>query len=90
MTKEKNNKKNAGDKKPTTEKEILTKESNLAEAVYKYPQIAEVLMDFGLHCVGCFASAYDTIEAGAKIHGLSDKDIKEMIARVNEVIIYEE
>lgn len=68
----------------------ITKESNLAEIVYKYPQVAEVLMDYGLHCVGCLASAYDTIEAGAKIHGLKDGEIDEMIERVNEVIKFKE
>jgi hybrid cluster-associated redox disulfide protein len=68
----------------------ITKDSNLAEVIYKYPKIAEVLMDYGLHCVGCAASGYDTIEAGAKVHGLSDKEIGEMVERVNEVIKFGE
>lgn len=76
------------DKKETPAE--ITKDSNLAEVVYKYPETAEVLMDYGLHCVGCFASAYDTIEAGAKVHGLSDKDIEEMVVRINEVIKFKE
>jgi hybrid cluster-associated redox disulfide protein len=64
----------------------ITINSNLAEVVYKYPKTAEVLTGYGLHCVGCFASAYDTIKAGAKVHGLSDGEIKEMVERINEVI----
>jgi len=78
-------------KKPASNKtQEITKDANLAEVLFKYPQIAEVLMDYGLHCVGCAASAYDTIEAGAKIHGMSEQEIQEMIVRVNEVIEFGE
>jgi hypothetical protein len=35
------------------------KRYELGEVVYKYPESAEVLMDYGLHCVGCFANAFD-------------------------------
>lgn len=68
-------------------KEItITKEMNLGEIVFKYPEAAEVLTDYGLSCVGCFASSFDTIEQGAKIHQLSDEELDEMIERINEVI----
>ena len=68
----------------------INKEMNLGEVVYKYPETAEVLLDYGLHCVGCFANVMDTIEQGAKLHGLSDEEISEMIDRVNEVINFGE
>jgi len=64
----------------------ITKDMNLAEVLYKHPQVAEVLLDYGLHCVGCIASAYDTLEEGAKIHQMNDADIEEMMGRVNEVV----
>lgn len=69
---------------------IITKEMNLGEVVFKYPEAAEVLTDYGLSCVGCFASSFDTIEQGAKIHQLSDEEMQEMIDRINEVINYGE
>jgi hybrid cluster-associated redox disulfide protein len=77
-------------KKESKKVNKVTKDSNIAEVVYKHPESVEVFMDYGLHCVGCSASAYDTIESGAKIHGLSDKDIGEMIERLNEVINFKE
>lgn len=64
----------------------ITKEMNLGEVVFKYPEAAEVLTDYGLSCVGCFASSFDTIEQGAKIHQLSDEELDEMLERINEVI----
>ena len=77
-------------KKSKKELVKITKDMNLGEVVYKYPETAEVLTDYGLHCVGCFANAFDTIEAGAKIHGMSDDEVEEMIDRVNEVINFGE
>lgn len=68
----------------------ITKENNLGELVMKYPETAEVLLDFGLHCVGCFASSFDTIEAGCKVHGMSDEEISELLERLNEVVNYKE
>ena len=64
----------------------ITKDMNLGEVVFNYPEAAEVLTDYCLSCVGCFASSFDTIEQGAKIHQLDDEELNEMIERINEVI----
>jgi hybrid cluster-associated redox disulfide protein len=68
----------------------VDRDTNLAKVIYKYPDVAEILTDYGLHCVGCFLNAFDTLEAGAKVHGLSDENIEEMIKRINEVIEFGE
>ena len=64
----------------------ITKEMNLGEVVFQHPQLSETLLDYGLHWVGCFANSFDTIEMGAKVHGMTDGEIDEMIARLNEVL----
>ncbi len=64
----------------------VTRKDNLAEVIFKYPQAAEVLTDYGLHCVGCFASSFDTINDASVIHSMSDEEIDEMVERVNEVL----
>ncbi len=66
--------------------EKITKDANLGEVVFKHPQLAEILLDYGLHCVGCFASSMDTIEMGAKVHGMTAGEIDEMVERLNEVL----
>jgi len=68
----------------------ITKDMNLGEVVFKYPEAAEVLTDYGLSCVGCFASSFDTIEQGAKIHELSDEELEDMLERINEVVNFGE
>lgn len=69
---------------------VIEKDMNLGDLVIQYPIAAEVLLDYGLHCVGCFANAFDTIEMGARVHGMSDEEIAEMLERVNEVINFGE
>ena len=68
----------------------IRKDSNLAEVVFKYPLAAEILLDYGLHCVGCIANSFDTIEMGAKVHGMSDEEINEIVERINEAIKFNE
>ena len=63
---------------------MITKGMLLGAVIAEYPEAAEVMLEYGLHCVGCFANAYDTVEIGAKVHGMSDEEIKKMISDVNE------
>lgn len=68
----------------------VTKDANISEVVWKYPVAAEIMLDYGLHCVGCVASDFDTIEMGAKLHGMEDDEIDEMVARINEAVEFGE
>lgn len=74
------------------QKQVLKveKDTNLAQLIMDHPGTAEILLDYGLHCVGCFANSFDTIEMGAKIHGFSDEEVAEMITRLNEFIEFGE
>lgn len=64
----------------------VTKDTNLGELVKSYPQAGPLLLEYGLHCVGCFANTYDSIEMGARVHGMTDEEVEEMIGRVNDLI----
>ena len=48
----------------------ITRDTNIIEAVQKYPQIIEIFQDYGLGCVGCMASHFETIGEGAGAHGI--------------------
>lgn len=85
-----NQKLNNSDGENTQSEIVITKDMNLGEVVFKYPEAAEVLTDYGLSCVGCFASSFDSIEQGAKVHQLSDEELDEMLARINEVVNFGE
>jgi len=65
----------------------ITKTINLGELSNTYPELVEVLVnDYGLHCVGCMAAAFETLEEGAKAHGFSDQEIAKMVKRLNEIV----
>jgi hybrid cluster-associated redox disulfide protein len=48
----------------------ISPRSNIKELVAQLPIAADVLRHFGLGCVGCGVSSYETVEQGAKAHGL--------------------
>ena len=68
----------------------ITKTDNIEKVLIEHPEIAEVFLDYGLHCVGCPASGMDTLEKGDMTHGLDDEKTDEMIKRINEVIEHQE
>ncbi len=57
----------------------VTKDMNIMEAVEKYPIIAQVLMRYGLGCVGCIISNAETLGEGIAVHGLNPDMIIEEI-----------
>lgn len=45
--------------------------------------IAVVLMESGMHCVGCPASIGETLEEACMVHGL---DADKVLAKINEYL----
>lgn len=71
--------------KVKAKKESITKDMLMADIIMKYPEVAPILMGYGLHCVGCDFAYSDTLEIGAKTHGM-DKDTMEMMLKDANVI----
>lgn len=66
--------------------EVITKDMTIGELVQKYPSVAEVLQEEGVHCVGCGSSYYETIAEGLAGHGRSDEEIQEVVEKLNAAI----
>lgn len=65
----------------------IKKEMLIGEVMESYPQLAEILMgDYGLHCIGCMGSGMETLEQGAMVHGMSDKEIDKMVEQLNKLV----
>ena len=64
----------------------ITKETTIGEIVEKYPQVVETLMSFGVHCVGCHVSPFESLEGGFKGHGMDDATVEEAVRKLNEII----
>jgi len=64
-------------------KDRITKNTTLGEIVQKYPEAVPVLFEHGLHCIGCHAAMYETLEQGAIAHGI---DVDKLLKKINKII----
>ena len=64
----------------------VTKDMTIGEVVKRYPAAAEIMLGYGLHCVGCHVNPFESIEQGCMGHGMPEHVIDEMIAKINNVI----
>ncbi|TSD05135.1 MAG: protein of unknown function (DUF1858) [Parcubacteria group bacterium Athens0714_12] len=57
----------------------ITKETNIAEIVEKYPAAIEVFKKYNLFCFGCSAAHFENLEAISQEFGVNiDKFVKEL------------
>lgn len=64
----------------------ISKNARINQLIEKYPEIIPVLMGYGLHCVGCHFSQFDTLKQGAKIHGFDEDTFNMMLKDINSVV----
>lgn len=50
---------------------MINKDMTIGELIRKDPTKADVLMQFGMGCVGCPSAQAETIEEAALVHGLN-------------------
>lgn len=62
----------------------ITKKTKLSEILAKNEKAAETLFEAGLSCIGCPMAMQETIEEGCLAHGMNQKEIDELIERLNE------
>lgn len=58
----------------------VTKEMTIGEILRTNPEVAPVLMQAGMHCLGCPASQGESLEEAAMVHGLDVDEIMKAIA----------
>ena len=56
------------------------KDTTIGEILEKAPEKAEILLEIGMHCLGCPASRMETLEEACGVHGI---DVQEVIAKLN-------
>lgn len=62
--------------------ENITKDMTIGEILRKAPQVAPVLMETGMHCLGCPSAQGETLEEAAMVHGM---DIDELMKAIAEL-----
>jgi hybrid cluster-associated redox disulfide protein len=66
--------------------QFVTKDMFLIDIISRYPEATPILMGYGLHCIGCHFSGADTLEMGARMHGMDDEIMEMMLKDVNLII----
>ena len=59
----------------------IDKNTKIGEIVEKYPEKAEILLDVGMHCLGCPASQAETLEEACAVNGI---DVEEVLEKLND------
>ncbi|HKL80287.1 MAG TPA: DUF1858 domain-containing protein [Mobilitalea sp.] len=63
----------------------ITKDMTIAQAIATDQNIIPVLLDIGMHCLGCPSAQGETLEEAAMVHGLDPEDLMDRIyAQVGE------
>ena len=67
-------------------KEAISKDTTIGELVQRHPEAALLMIERGMHCIGCGMAASETIEQGCRAHGMSDRDISRLIEDMNKAV----
>lgn len=62
----------------------ITKNVTFGELISNYPKAAKILTEHGLYCFRCPLARYETIEQGAKAHGLTQEEISTLLFELNK------
>ena len=57
----------------------ITRDMTIGDILRTNPQVASVLMEAGMHCLGCPASQGESLEEAAMVHGI---DIDPLMASI--------
>lgn len=60
---------------------MITKELTIGEIIRMKEDAPQILMSFGMGCVGCPSAQAETIEEASKVHGLK---LDELLAALNK------
>lgn len=63
---------------------LIHPDMTVGDIVEKYPQCVEIMLNYGLHCVGCGASPMESLRDGAEGHGIPSEMFDEMVEKLNE------
>lgn len=58
----------------------IEKSTKIGELLEKNPEKAEILLEAGMHCLGCPASQGETLEEACMVHGI---DVEELLEKLN-------
>lgn len=59
---------------------MITKDMTIGQILRMDMNVVPILVDAGMHCVGCPSAQGESIEQAAMVHGI---DAEELVAKIN-------
>ena len=59
----------------------FSKDTKIGEIIEKAPEKVDLLLQVGMHCIGCPASQGETLEEACMVHGI---DVNDVVDELNE------
>ena len=60
---------------------MITKDSTIGEVIKLNENSLQILMGFGMGCIGCPSAQVETIEQACEVHGLSLEEVLNALNR---------
>ena len=61
----------------------VLKEMTFGEMLAINPMVAPILMEIGMHCLGCPSAQGETLEEAAMVHGI---DVELLVEKINAAL----
>lgn len=62
---------------------MITKDMNIRKIIEIDEGLADILMDAGMHCLGCMMSHFENLEQACAVHGI---DADALVDALNEYL----
>ena len=59
---------------------MIDKNTKIGDLLEAHPDKADLLLEAGMHCLGCPASQAETLEEACMVHGI---DVEELVKQLN-------
>ena len=63
--------------------EQITKSTKIGELLNIFPDCAPILLEIGMHCLGCPSAQAESLEEACMVHGI---DCDDLVSKMNEVL----
>jgi hydroxylamine reductase len=60
---------------------MIDKSMTIEQILEANPDKADILLEAGMHCLGCIAASGESLEEACEVHGI---DVDELVKKLNE------
>ena len=64
----------------------ITKDMLVTDILAQDERIAPILMQMGMHCIGCMAASGESLENAMYVHGYATEDVDKVVTMLNELL----